>query len=220
MNARRPRTARPPAQAPRRIAVVGAGLAGITAARTLMQAGHEVTVFERAPQVGGRLASEDTPFGSFDTGAQYFTVRDPRFQQALDSTRAPCRRWSANAVRVLDAHGRVAEAALPGRESHWVATPRMDALATHWAAPLDTRVRTGCGVTAIERDPLTERGWQLRIAEAVPPVGRGPVGARCGERLIGGQRGGLDRLGFRPQFGCAHARAQRERGPGHQKIFD
>ncbi|MDQ7955251.1 MAG: FAD-dependent oxidoreductase [Rhodocyclaceae bacterium] len=168
MTTRRPRTARSPASAPapRRIAIVGAGLAGLTAARTLVQAGHEVTVFERAAQVGGRMASEDTPFGSFDSGAQYFTVRDPRFQQALDATRAPCKRWSANAVRVLDAHGRVAEAALPGRESHWVATPRMDALAAHWAAPLGTRVRTGCGVTAIERDPLTERGWQLRIAEA------------------------------------------------------
>jgi len=161
-----PRRSPARSSAPRRIALVGAGLAGITAARTLMQAGHDVTVFERADRVGGRMAGEDTPFGGFDLGAQYFTVRDARFTQALEATAAPCKRWSANAVRVLDAHGRVAEAALPTREAHWVATPRMDALATHWAAPLGARVRTGCAVTAVEPDPLAPGGWQLRIAEA------------------------------------------------------
>jgi protoporphyrinogen oxidase len=39
-----------------RIAVVGGGFAGLTAALDLTRAGHEVTVFEAAPQVGG-LAS-------------------------------------------------------------------------------------------------------------------------------------------------------------------
>lgn len=39
-----------------RVAVVGGGFAGLTAALDLLQAGHVVTVFEAAPQVGG-LAS-------------------------------------------------------------------------------------------------------------------------------------------------------------------
>lgn len=39
-----------------RIAIVGGGFAGLTAAHDLLRAGHEVVVFEAAPQVGG-LAS-------------------------------------------------------------------------------------------------------------------------------------------------------------------
>ena len=63
-----------------------AGMAGVTAARTLVQAGHQVSVYEQAAQVGGRMATRETPWGSFDHGAQYFTVRDPRF--ALAGARA------------------------------------------------------------------------------------------------------------------------------------
>ena len=67
--------------APRHYAVVGAGIAGVACARTLVQAGHKVTVFEREAAPGGRMASIDTAFGRFDSGAQYFTVRDARFAQ-------------------------------------------------------------------------------------------------------------------------------------------
>ena len=38
-----------------RVAVVGAGAAGLTAAHRLRQRGHEVTVFEAAEAVGGRV---------------------------------------------------------------------------------------------------------------------------------------------------------------------
>ena len=93
-----------------------------------LQAGHRVTVFEKRGRRRRPHGQRDTPFGSFDNGAQYFTVRDPRFEQALATTPAVCKPWSANAVRVLDPHGRVAEAALPAREPHWVAQPGMDAL--------------------------------------------------------------------------------------------
>ena len=53
----------------RHVAVVGAGMAGVACARTLAQAGHQVTVFEREAQAGGRMASQPTPFGLFDSGA-------------------------------------------------------------------------------------------------------------------------------------------------------
>jgi renalase len=148
------------------IAVVGAGLAGLACARTLAQAGHRVTLFEKADGVGGRMASRSTPFGQFDHGAQYFTVRDPRFARVLELSPGLCRPWSANAVRVLDPHGRIAEAALPKRESHWVGVPGMDALAQYWAQPL---AASGClkletRVTRIERDTLDRARWQLRTA--------------------------------------------------------
>ncbi len=44
-----------PAAEPRRIAVVGAGPAGMAAAMTAAGRGHGVVLFERAPQVGGQL---------------------------------------------------------------------------------------------------------------------------------------------------------------------
>src|SRR6476660_9211065 len=104
---------RPTANTSQSIAVIGAGLAGLACARTLAQAGRRVTVFEQEDHVGGRMASCETPFGTFDHGAQYFTVRDERFGQALATAPGAAKPWSANAVRVLDPHGRVAEAALP-----------------------------------------------------------------------------------------------------------
>jgi renalase len=151
---------------PRKIAVIGAGIAGLACARTLAQAGHDVTVFEKAPAAGGRMASADSPFGTFDTGVQYFTVRDERFQKVLSLTPRLVRPWSANAVRVLDPHGRVAEAALPAREAHWVATPGMDALARHWALPLASagRIEWHTRVARIERDAVAASCWQLRTA--------------------------------------------------------
>ena len=82
----------------KRIAVIGAGIAGLACARTLMQAGHDVHVYERLTQAGGRMRSVSGPYGSFDIGAQFFTVRDPRFQQVLDTTPGNLRAWSLNSV--------------------------------------------------------------------------------------------------------------------------
>lgn len=148
----------------RKVAVVGAGLAGIVCARTLSQAGCAVTVFEAEASVGGRMATQDTPFGGFDSGAQYFTVRDDRFGRALEATGAGCRPWSASTVRVLDTRGRVAAAGLPPREPHLVPVPGMGNLALGWAAPLaaDGRLQTGARVTRIEADALAAGRWQLR----------------------------------------------------------
>ncbi len=44
-----------PAETPRRVAVVGAGPAGMAAAIGAAQRGHEVALFERAAQIGGQL---------------------------------------------------------------------------------------------------------------------------------------------------------------------
>ncbi|MFD0666365.1 NAD(P)/FAD-dependent oxidoreductase [Ramlibacter sp. MAHUQ-53] len=151
---------------PRRIAVIGAGVAGLACARTLAQAGHEVIVFEKSRGFGGRMACRQTPFGGFDHGAQYFTVRDERFERVLQLTPGLVRPWSANAVRVLDPHGRVAEAARTGVEAHWVPVPGMNALARAWAQPLADagRVHLETQATRIERDAIDQARWQLHTA--------------------------------------------------------
>ena len=151
-----------PAQ--RHFAVVGAGIAGIACARTLVQAGHRVTVFEKSQGVGGRMATRDSDFGSFDHGTQYFTVRDARFAKALALTPALVRPWSANTVRILDEHGRVVAASPPSREAHWVASPGMNALVEHWAGPLleADQLLLQTEVVQIEADKLHPQRWQLQ----------------------------------------------------------
>jgi renalase len=136
------------------IAIIGAGIAGITAARTLAQAGHHVHVFEKSRGAGGRMSTREGAFGTFDHGTQYFTVRDPRFSLALQSvpgTTDICRPWSANAVRVLDPQGHVFEAARNTKDAHFVAKPGMNALVRHWAKPLGAAVTYQSQVTRLER---------------------------------------------------------------------
>jgi hypothetical protein len=138
------------------IAIVGAGMAAITCARTLVQAGHQVTVFEKSRGVGGRMSTRSSAFGTFDHGTQYFTVRDRRFVKAMQTSPMVCRPWSANAVQVMDAHGHVVAAGLPGGEPHWVAPPGMNGLVRAWAAPLQEAhcVELQTRVTQIEPDAL------------------------------------------------------------------
>ena len=52
-----------------RIAIIGAGLAGLSAARALTAAGHTPVVFEKSRGLGGRLATRRTEFGPIDHGA-------------------------------------------------------------------------------------------------------------------------------------------------------
>ncbi|MBL0420422.1 FAD-dependent oxidoreductase [Ramlibacter sp. AW1] len=151
----------PEASRTRRVAVVGAGIAGLACARTLVQAGHEVTVFEREEHVGGRMGSLDSPFGSFDHGVQYFTVRDERFARVLKLHPGLCKPWSARAVRVLDPHGRVAEVS-QRPESRWVGQPRMDALPRAWAEPLQAAGRLRLGTRVLRIEPARSGGrWRL-----------------------------------------------------------
>jgi predicted NAD/FAD-dependent oxidoreductase len=139
-------------------------MAGIACARTLRQAGHQVTVFEKSRGSAGRMATRSSAFGGFDHGAQYFTVRDQRFALALQTVPDLCRPWSASTVRVLDALGQVAAAGLPLREPHWVPTPGMNALVRAWAQPLQDgqRLHLQTRVSRLERDALDASRWQLR----------------------------------------------------------
>ena len=69
--------------------IIGAGMAGLTAANLLQNAGWAVTVVDKSRGVGGRMATRRLGASRFDHGAQFFTVRDAGFQATTD-------KWMAN----------------------------------------------------------------------------------------------------------------------------
>ena len=67
-----------------RIAVVGAGMAGLACARALHRHGLAPRVLEKSRGLGGRMATRRSELGDrFDHGAQFVTARDPRFAAEL-----------------------------------------------------------------------------------------------------------------------------------------
>ena len=84
------------------IAIIGAGLAGIAAARTLIARGHKVVMFDKGRGPGGRLATRRIEAEGrklqFDHGAQYLRAESAAFASALvEAGTAP---WPDAARRV------------------------------------------------------------------------------------------------------------------------
>lgn len=63
-----------------KVAIIGAGLAGAYLANQLVAQGHDVVVFEKSRGIGGRMNTKTLDFAAADLGAQYFTLRDQRFE--------------------------------------------------------------------------------------------------------------------------------------------
>jgi predicted NAD/FAD-dependent oxidoreductase len=68
-----------------RVAIIGAGMAGLAAARRLRAAGVECVVFEKSRGLGGRMATRRDGDLRFDHGAQYFTARGKRFKALIEA---------------------------------------------------------------------------------------------------------------------------------------
>ncbi len=152
-----------------RIAVIGAGLSGLAAARMLADQRHRVSLFEKSRGCGGRAATRRATQPSaetlrFDHGAQYFTARDPRFQRCVQT-------WAERGL-VAPWDGRIGafdgDSFTPaGQETtRWVGVPGMSALGRALAEDLEVRLQTRV------RPPRWCRGrWQLSD-EAGQELGR------------------------------------------------
>ena len=134
-----------------RIAVIGAGVAGLACAGELAAAGHEVTIFEKARGPGGRTSSRRTDRGAFDHGCPVL-ARGPWLLEL-----APL------GLELADfAHGEVP-------------VPRMSALARALAQDLDVRagvrvappVRDGAALR-LTADDGTDLGVVDRVAVTAP----------------------------------------------------
>ncbi len=122
-----------------RVAVVGAGIAGLTASRILHDRGHEVRVFEKGRAVGGRTSIRRREPFHFDHGAQYFTVRDDRFARYVASWQeagvvAP---WEGRMVSLENGVPRITSS-----QVRYVGVPGMNAVAKQVAAGLNIATET------------------------------------------------------------------------------
>jgi predicted NAD/FAD-dependent oxidoreductase len=166
------------------VAVIGAGISGLTCARTLADHGLPVTVFEKSRGAGGRMATRRSDNGAaFDHGAQYFTVRDERFQNCVDSWQHAglVQRWTG---RIASLHNQNTEHD-KSSTARFVACPGMNAICRHLAENLDVRTNTRVA------PPTRGRGKWLVLDEAGKELGRFDVvivsapGPQAGELLQG-----------------------------------
>lgn len=150
------------------VVVVGAGVSGLACAGTLADHGHRVRVVEKSRGPGGRTATRHEGDWRFDHGAQYFTVRDPRFRRRVDS-------WLEHGL-VAPWAGRIAVLERGTVEpkdddtGRYVGVPGMNAVCRHLADDLDVQWRTR--VERIDRDGdrwrlTAEDGTDLGTADAV-----------------------------------------------------
>jgi photolyase PhrII len=167
----------PPAGGRLRVGVIGAGVAGLACARALADQGHVVVVFDKGRSPGGRISTRRDGDARFDHGAQYFTVRDPRFGRVVRSwlEAGVVARWRPRLGLVADGRIRPHERP-PGAPPMLVGTPRMSVIAAHLAE--DVEVRSGLRITAVER---SGEPWRFEIdgadthecdavALAIPPA--------------------------------------------------
>lgn len=118
------------------VLVIGAGIAGLTAARMLTQKGYDSLVLDKGRGVGGRLATRRIGKGRFDHGAQYFTARDAKFLRWL-------REWEDAGVVNAWSNG-FPTPHLPAGEGHarYRSAAGMTAIAKYLAQDLKVRLQT------------------------------------------------------------------------------
>jgi len=140
------------------MAVIGAGIAGLSCAAALQQAGLKVSVFDKSRGAAGRMSTRRGESWQCDHGAQYFTARDPDF-------RAEVARWlQAGVARLWTPRLKVlggAELRVPDPTlERFVGLPQMTAPARFMAGALALSANTT--IMQLER---RAGGWHLRSAE-------------------------------------------------------
>lgn len=116
-------------------------MAGLTAAHALRSRGFNVTLLEKSRGAGGRMATRRFSGSRFDHGAQFFTVRDPRF---------------AAAVKEWECAGSVAPWFTQDGHVRYRGTEGMNGIAKRLACDLDIRAET-----RVERIDSDGSGWRV-----------------------------------------------------------
>jgi predicted NAD/FAD-dependent oxidoreductase len=88
-----------------KIAIIGAGIAGLSAGQALAKKGHEVHVYEKSRGVGGRMATrytDETGVYRFDHGIGFFSTQSEEFTRQVDhwSAKKLVKPWGEKAYRL------------------------------------------------------------------------------------------------------------------------
>ena len=135
-----------------RVAIIGAGMAGLACARRLVDAGLSPVVFDKGRGIGGRLATRHVQGLQFDHGAQYLTARDSGFAAVL---------------RDLQADGGVGLWDDGSGARRYVGVPAMSSLPRALAVGVD--VRQQAQVTSVR----AEAGrWSVQVGNVVDSFDR------------------------------------------------
>ncbi|MET0695661.1 MAG: FAD-dependent oxidoreductase [Propionibacteriaceae bacterium] len=144
------------------VIVVGAGISGIAAARTLHAAGLPVLVLDRGRRIGGRMGVRTVDDRPIDIGASYFTVSDPAFQEVVDDwqERGLARPWT-------DTFHVYADGALTPKSGpmRWAAPTGLRSLVEDLADGLDVQRET---VLQIEPGPCVDEKAAGAVILAMP----------------------------------------------------
>lgn len=137
------------------IAIVGAGLSGLTIANVIGDYA-EVTVFEKARGVGGRMSTRYADEFNFDNGAQFFTARNKHFKQFLAPhfSSGLVQEWKGKVVTFEKGKKMTDRIWF---EPHYVATPGMNSLCKKLGENI--KINLNCEIA-----PLGEKsnqGWEL-----------------------------------------------------------
>ena len=131
------------------VLIVGAGLAGLSAANDLHQAGLKVLVVDKGRGLGGRLAGRRIGDATFDHGAQFMTARDTRFKASVAEwiEAGVAEQWYSSYPGHPNGHPRyrgvptmTAVAKYLATDMNVMRTTRVDSIAQdhqHWSAALD-----------------------------------------------------------------------------------
>ncbi|WP_128476705.1 NAD(P)/FAD-dependent oxidoreductase [Halorussus pelagicus] len=156
-----------------RIAVVGAGAAGLGAAYALRDIDAEVTVFERREAVGGRAATHRRDDCTYDVGANYCKDDDERVRDLFAGELADGLVDTEGPVWTFDADGDISE----GRGDDARKLTYGDGLATlgeRLRETSDATVRTETEVTGLARDADE---WRVEFESADDPLAAGDIRA-------------------------------------------
>ncbi len=148
-----------------KVIVVGAGISGVTCARELIDAGHEVQLREQARAIGGRMAAPTIEGRRCDIGASYFTASDPDFVSQVEDwcRRGLARRWT-DRFPTLTEGGFDTPSPGPWR----YATPGGLRSLVDDLAPEKAQIRLGDLVARIQPGPLVDGQPADAVVLAIP----------------------------------------------------